>query len=305
MKKPSKQHRIPRRAGWAGLVLLAGLVQAESTSVRSAPADSAARLDLSSHVVVLMFDDAWHSVFRNAYPLLREHGMTAVVPVISDYLGKGGPRYSGSASAYMNRAELQEMIDVLGIEIASHTKSHPFLTRLSNEAVREELVGSKNALEAAFKQDVMTFVYPYGDYDSRIRGLVEEAGYAVARSIRPGTVNFAERPYDLPSTEIRKSNSVQFARNQVIKHPVLILFLHKIVPEPASYTEWSTDQLATFLDWLDENQVEVITLRELYRREGGMPPRVATASRRTWRQRVEWDLLQDVDVNFTRATERR
>ena len=156
-----------------------------------------------------MFDDGWHCVFTDAYPLLKEHGMTAVLPLISDYVGKSmTPHRTGTPYGYMNRAEVQEMIDSLGIEIASHTKSHPFLTRLSDEAVDSELRLSRRALEAMFGQEVTSFVYPYGDYDSRVRRLVAEAGYSVARSITPGTVNFSERQYDVPSSEVRKTTSL-------------------------------------------------------------------------------------------------
>ena len=283
--------------------LLLGLGQALAATTDSAGKAAAKEPpDLSEHAVVLMFDDGWHSVFTHAYPLLKEHGMKVVLPLISNSVAGGKVRYTGDPSGYMNRAEVQEMIDALGAEIVSHTKSHPFLTRLSDDEVRDELTGSKQSLERLFHQTITVFVYPYGDYDERIRNLVSEAGYSLARSIRPGTLNFASRPYDLPATEIRRTTSVAFVEERVTKNRYLILFFHRIVPDPSSYTEWSSRKFAEFLDWLDASGVQVLTTKEMYKYCMGIPlgPGVA---RRSWRNRVEWELLEQIDVNVTAAAE--
>jgi peptidoglycan/xylan/chitin deacetylase (PgdA/CDA1 family) len=262
------------------------------------------RTDLSDHLVVLMFDDGWHCVFTDAYPLLKAHGMTAVLPLISDCVGRGEPQRTGNPYGYMNRAEVQEMIDSLGIEIASHTKTHPFLTRLSDDAVTNELIKSRQALEAMFHQEVTTFVYPYGDYDSRVRRLVAEAGYSVARSIRPGTVDFSERPYDVPSSEVQRTTSLSAVEGWVTSKTPRILFFHRIVQSPAHYTDWSTAQFAEFLDWLESSGAQVVTLRDLYR--GVRLPGPAAVERpRTWRNRLEWQLLQEVDFDITGPAHRR
>jgi peptidoglycan/xylan/chitin deacetylase (PgdA/CDA1 family) len=260
--------------------------------------------DISDHIVVLMFDDGWHCVFTDAYPLLKTHGMTAVLPLISDYVSGGGLRRTGTPYGYMNRAEVQEMIDSLGIEIASHSKSHPFLTRLSDAAIRDELQKSRQALESMFRQDITTFVYPYGDYDRRVRRLVADAGYSVARSVRPGSIDFSERPYDLPSSEVRKTTSLSTVENWIAGRSVLILFLHRVVPVPAHYTDWGTDQFAGLLDWLDANKVQVATLRDLYRSRG-LPRPLTSALRRSWKDRIEWDLLEEIDFDITGTAKRR
>jgi peptidoglycan/xylan/chitin deacetylase (PgdA/CDA1 family) len=261
-------------------------------------------VDLSQHKVVLMFDDGWHCIYTDAYPLLKAHGMKAVLPLISDYVGSGKPNHSGNPYGYMNRAEIQEMIDSLGVEIASHTKTHPWLTRLSDEAARAELIKSRQALETMFHQDIVSFVYPYGDYNSRIRSLVAEAGYTMARSISPGTVNFSERPFDLPSSEITRTTPLSLVRDWIVKRSALILFLHRVVPGPNYRTDWSTGSFAKLLDWLDLNDVQVVTLKELYQiYQGKLPERLI--ARRSWKNRIEWSLLQEINPDVTALTERR
>jgi peptidoglycan/xylan/chitin deacetylase (PgdA/CDA1 family) len=298
---------------WSWLLVLGGLCAlvgagagAEATAAdTSRKAVVAQAEDLSDHLVVLMFDDGWHCVFTDAYPLLKEHGMTAVLPLISDYVGKSAtPHRTGTPYGYMNRAEVQEMIDSLGIEIASHSKSHPFLTRLSDEAVDSELRQSRRALEAMFGREVTSFVYPYGDYDSRVRRLVAEAGYSVARSISPGTVNFNERQYDLPSSEVRRTTSLSTVQGWITRKPVLILFFHRIVVSPGNYTDWSRDRFADLLDWLEERNVQVVTLQDLYRNRK-LPGAAILATRRSWKNRIEWDLLEEIDVDITGPAKRR
>jgi peptidoglycan/xylan/chitin deacetylase (PgdA/CDA1 family) len=274
-------------------LLLAGALSAAETET-----------DLSGHLVVLMFDDGWHCVFTDAYPLLKAHGMTAVLPLISDYVGKGEPRRTGTPYGYMNRAEVQEMIDSLGIEIASHTATHPFLTRLSDDAINHELTKSRQVLEGMFHQDVTSFVYPYGDYDSRVRHLVAEAGYSVARSIRSGTVDFSERPYDVPSSEVQRTTSLSSVEGWVASKTPRILFFHRIVQSPAHYTDWSTARFAELLDWLDSSGVQVVTLRDLYRGVH-LPGPAVLARQRSWKNRIEWELLQEVDFDITGPAHRR
>ncbi|MEO0108358.1 MAG: polysaccharide deacetylase family protein, partial [candidate division WOR-3 bacterium] len=254
--------------------------------------------DLSEHTVVLVFDDGWQSVFTTAFPLLRDHRIPVVLGLISGAVRGGKLRYAGTSEGYMNQAEIREIMSQIPVEIASHTKTHPYLTRLTDDSVLAELSDSKQSLEQMFGTRVITLVYPYGDQNPRIQRLTAQAGYSLARSIRPGRIDFDRRPYELPATEVRNTTSLEFIRKRVIENSTLILFFHRIVPRPRVFTEWSTAQFAEFLDWLDENQVRVLTLSDLYARHQGRPI-VGPLLRRNWRTRVEWDLLEQVNVNVT------
>lgn len=260
--------------------------------------------DLSDHAVVLMFDDGWHSVFTNAYPLLLAHGMKISLPLISDAVKGGKARYAGTVQSYMNQTEVRELITKLGAEVVSHSKTHPFLTKLSDDAIRKELSESKKELERLFGLPVNIFVYPYGDYNSRVVELVEETGYLLARSIHRGEIDFLERPFELPAVEVRKTTPVEKVKQVIKRHPSVILFFHRIVPEPAVYTEWSTSRFSELLSWLAATNVQVVTLSELYELRTGirLTPELV---RRRWEDRIEWDLLQQMDAYITRVAERR
>ncbi len=71
-------------------------------------------------------------------------------------------------------------MDVNGIEIGSHTMTHPILTNISDERLRRELYESKLRLEEALGRQVEQFCYPNGDNDERVQCEVARAGYRVA-----------------------------------------------------------------------------------------------------------------------------
>ena len=70
-----------------------------------------------------------------------------------------------------------------GISFGAHTKSHPILSTLSDEALYDEIYGSKSIIEKHLNSPVLTFAYPNGqpgDYDDRAKFMLSEAGFQCA-----------------------------------------------------------------------------------------------------------------------------
>lgn len=70
-----------------------------------------------------------------------------------------------------------------GISFGSHTVSHPILSKLSDERIREEIEGAKRVIEQKIQRPVNAFAYPVGrkqDFDNRAKGILKEAGYQCA-----------------------------------------------------------------------------------------------------------------------------
>jgi peptidoglycan/xylan/chitin deacetylase (PgdA/CDA1 family) len=72
-----------------------------------------------------------------------------------------------------------------GIVIGSHTRTHALLTNESPERVRDELAGSRTALERRLQVPVRHFAYPDGRWSTAVLGAVEEAGYHHAYTVCP------------------------------------------------------------------------------------------------------------------------
>jgi peptidoglycan/xylan/chitin deacetylase (PgdA/CDA1 family) len=80
-----------------------------------------------------------------------------------------------------------------GIELGSHTVSHPILTRISIEQVRDELKKSKTRIEEEVKRPVISFAYPNGqesDFSPEVVNVVRETGIKVAFSLLSGPTRY-------------------------------------------------------------------------------------------------------------------
>lgn len=71
------------------------------------------------------------------------------------------------------------------VRFGAHTKTHPILTRISEEEARSEISGSKKELEHIVQEPVRHFAYPNGeagDFDETHERLIAEAGFDSACS---------------------------------------------------------------------------------------------------------------------------
>jgi peptidoglycan/xylan/chitin deacetylase (PgdA/CDA1 family) len=137
--------------------------------------------------VVLSFDDAYRDFITAALPVLAHHGFGATMFVPTGLVGSAAEwdREFGEPAALMSWDEL-DVITAAGIEIGAHTITHPRLSRLADiSAIAAEIVGSRRVLQARYDQPIATFAYPYGDYDDRVEKATEEAGFALAVTIKP------------------------------------------------------------------------------------------------------------------------
>jgi peptidoglycan/xylan/chitin deacetylase (PgdA/CDA1 family) len=88
----------------------------------------------------------------------------------------------------------------LGFSIGAHTVTHPILSRATPERAREEIQGSKNAIEQTLGVSVRAFAYPNGgpqDYNSTTVRLVQECGFTCAVSTRRGLNGPATPAFEL------------------------------------------------------------------------------------------------------------
>ena len=86
------------------------------------------------------------------------------------------------------------------VEFGSHTRSHPILSRVSEERARDEISGSKAAIESRLGGEILSFCYPNGqegDFNAATKRMVREAGYSVAVAAVPGAVTPSSDRYAL------------------------------------------------------------------------------------------------------------
>jgi hypothetical protein len=81
----------------------------------------------------------------------------------------------------MSRGQICELRR-MGMEIGSHTQTHPRIHRLASSAVLRELRDSKACLEDLLGEEIPAFCYPEGKFSGRNLALIDEAGYRLART---------------------------------------------------------------------------------------------------------------------------
>lgn len=133
-----------------------------------------------NRLVALTFDDGYRNFVTHAAPALRQVGFSATLFAISGLLGRDNAWDSGGPQLPLVTADDLRALDRSGIEIGSHTRTHPQLTELDDERLGEEVNSSREALADVLGHDVEGFCYPYGAHDDRVVDAVRAAGYGYA-----------------------------------------------------------------------------------------------------------------------------
>jgi len=101
----------------------------------------------------------------------------------------------------LTRDQLVELSNS-GIEIGSHTKSHPILKSITNEEAEIEIWESKTHLEELLQKEVRFFAYPNGqpgiDYDNDHVRITKEAGFSAAFSTETGVATLNCDRWQMP-----------------------------------------------------------------------------------------------------------
>lgn len=164
--------------------------------------------------VALSFDDGYDNFYQHALPILLRCGFTATVFVVTREVG-GSSRWDGGfETPLMDWRQIQE-IHRYGIEIGSHTVSHPRLTRLAVDQAKRELLHSRLELEDKLGVAAPSVAYPYGDHNSLVQGLAAEAGYQLACSILRGNLHSSRQRFRLKRVPVDEYTSLKRFRRRL------------------------------------------------------------------------------------------
>lgn len=125
----------------------------------------------------MTFDDGFRNFFEHVAPVLQQHHFPATVFVVSGYCGAANTWPSQPTRppvpqlSLMSWSELEQVASA-GVSVGSHTATHPFMTRLSEAEVEEELRLSRKTIEDRTGRSVAAFAYPYGDNSVAVRHAV-------------------------------------------------------------------------------------------------------------------------------------
>lgn len=163
------------------------------------------RASIPRNSVVITIDDGWRSTYTEVFPEMQKRNFPFSVFIYPQIIGK--------TALALTWRQVKEMADA-GVDIQSHSLSHPFLTRRRHETVpdseyddwvKKELVQSKKILERETGKAVDFLAYPYGEYDTKLTRAVARAGYEAALTCEFGRVRPGSNPLRMKRFVIDKS----------------------------------------------------------------------------------------------------
>jgi peptidoglycan/xylan/chitin deacetylase (PgdA/CDA1 family) len=220
----------------------------------------------NTKLVCIFFDDAFLNQYDVAFPILKEYNFKATFGVITDHIGTGRDLWE-----YMDAIHLEELARA-GMDIASHTNTHPHLRTLSNEELHYEIYDSKKTLEGmGFIVD--TIVYPFYEWDDRIIEYVIAANYTCGRA--GWTSDFVYKTdtadsngkYHVTAWQITQEdmNTFKTIVGRAGPTSVVCLVYHFVSDEGPQSTSTPIANFMAQMEYLKNNGFTVIPLPDLFR----------------------------------------
>ena len=175
-----------RRLGLRGVSISEGLRRLDEGSSR--------------RYVALTFDDGYADTLTAAAPLLKQYGFGATCYVVSSAVGtynRWDEELLQERKTLMRREQIEQWLSV-GLEVGSHTCSHPRLHEVSREEALREIADSRAALRDLFGASAAHFAYPFGQFTDDVSQLVRSAGYLSAVTVLHGVARASDDRYRLP-----------------------------------------------------------------------------------------------------------
>lgn len=157
-------------------------------------------MPLPSRPIILTFDDGYANHFDNAFPLLQHYGFTGTFFVITDRSDNADP-------AHLSWEHIQQMA-VSGMDIESHTKSHPDLRNRDFDFLIFQILGSIESIAAHIGEDTKMFSYPAGRYDETTLRVLQTMPIARAVTTQAGRLHTTDNYLEMTRLRISGDMSV-------------------------------------------------------------------------------------------------
>ena len=222
----------------------------------------------ASAMVVITFDDGYDTDYATAFPILDSRGIPGTSYVCAGRIGQPGK---------LEWAQIGELLDA-GWTIGCHTNSHPDLTTLTEQQIREEMVEVNSAFLAASLPAPQHHAYPLGRFDELVKSVVGEYRLT-GRGLESGgetiTSAGADDWMELRSYGIYNHGVVRIKAlidRAIERNQCLILYTHRITESPGFY-DTTPDDLEAIADYivLHRDEITPVTIGTVYSLYEGVP----------------------------------
>jgi peptidoglycan/xylan/chitin deacetylase (PgdA/CDA1 family) len=156
---------------------------------------SGAAVAPAPRTIAITFDDGYRSVLTAALPILHEFNFRATVFFATGAAGTR-PAWSTGGDALLSWDEAAAARDG-GLDFQPHTRTHPRLPALADDAARREIEGSRGDLRERLGVAADFFCYPHGAWSPATAELLRDLGFRGAFTTRFGWNAPAVPPFAL------------------------------------------------------------------------------------------------------------
>lgn len=180
-------HLKELKSGGYNVVALADLVAA----VRD-------KRPLPDRAIAITIDDAFASVYREAWPRLKAAGFPFTVFVATAQLA------AAPGGEYMTWDQVREMATA-GVAVENHSVHHAHLADQGAARVAAEMAEASARFEKELGFRPTLHAYPYGEASAAVIGAAKAAGFKAAFGQHSGVVHDASNFYYLPRFAMNES----------------------------------------------------------------------------------------------------
>ncbi|MEV3854630.1 polysaccharide deacetylase family protein [Streptomyces sp. NPDC050095] len=158
---------------------------------------------LPDRPVLITFDDGYEGVHGHALPALAKHGFASTLFVSTGWL-RGAYDTGGGLDTMLDWDQVRALAGQ-GTEIGGHSHTHPQLDQLPDDDLEFELRRCKEIVAGELGEAPLSFAYPYGHSDRRVRHAVRAAGFAQSLAVGNALARRRQGPYALQRVTVRRS----------------------------------------------------------------------------------------------------
>ncbi|MDC0458600.1 polysaccharide deacetylase family protein [Alphaproteobacteria bacterium] len=231
-------------------------------------------MPLPDRTVAITIDDAYLSVFTEAWPRLKAKGFPFTVFVATDPIDRKN-------RGYMSWDQLRQL-QADGVGIGSQTASHPHMHLSSLADVDVELQKSNQRFLNELGLRPNLFAYPYGEYNLAVIERVKAAGFIAGFGQNSGIAHGYDGYFELPRFAMNERygaidrlslaiDGLPLKANQILPADVVIgknppIFGFTLAPEIAT-----NSQLRCFNNTYDQLKISRLGPRAEVRFPGPLP----------------------------------
>ena len=188
-------------------------------------------VDTEEKQVAISFDAAWGAdKTQEIIDICKEYNVTATFFLVGFWVDK--------------YPETVKAIDEAGLEIGTHSNTHPDMVKLDYDTMKKELTTSMEKITEITGKDVKVFRPPYGSYNNTLIKVCDELGLSVIQ-------------WDVDSLDWKGLSASEITNRvmQKAKNGSIILMHNN--------ADHVTDALRLSLDWLINKGYKVTSVGEL------------------------------------------